>query len=235
MDRTGGHPARPVRHEQTRRATSRFPQRCGPPGEWQSRPAISTTGDSNRSGRGFAPARRPGRAAPRVVSYRLWRVLQTDTHGMIIAMRVVECYKYQSIIRRCGVPRRKPTGTRPELRTRRMKAPDAVPPQDTFLREGQGRLLDPEHRLPLHVTGYDVLKAGPTGRTGSIPRPAAEPPDSSRSQPITGDYDASGGQPHQANTSTPPGKPHPVTGVGDALASASSPPTFGPVRALGGP
>ena len=130
-------------------------------------------------------------------------------------------------------------GSRTEARRyapRVENAPDAEPPRATFQREGQGQLQDPEHRLPSHVTGYAVLK---TQRTGSIPRLTPQPPDSSGvvtpGQPITGDYGAEGGQPHQANISTPPAKPGTVTGVADALASASRPPTSGPVRALGGP
>ena len=116
-----------------------------------------------------------------------------------------------------------------------MHAPDAVAPRDTFQREGQGRLQDPEHRLPLllYVAAYAVLK---TQRTGSIPQLTAAPPDSSRTQPVTGDCEAPGGQPRQANISTTPGSLDTVTGVADALASSPPPPpTFGPGRAWGGP
>ena len=105
-----------------------------------------------------------------------------------------------------------------------MNVPDAVAPRDPFPREGQGRLQDPEHLLPSPVTGYAVLK---TQRTGSIPRPAAAPPDSNRTRRVTGDCDASGGQPHQADISTPLGKLQTVTGVAHALALASSPPDNG--------
>ena len=117
-----------------------------------------------------------------------------------------------------------------------MNAPDAVAPIDPFRREGQGGLPDPEHRLPSRVTGYAVLD---TQRAGDIPRPSAAPPGSSGvvtlGQPVTGKRDAAGGQLHPANISAPPGKLQTATEVAVAPASASSPPTFGPVRAWGGP
>ena len=105
-----------------------------------------------------------------------------------------------------------------------MNAPDAMPPRAAFHWEGQGRLQDPEHRLLLRTAGYAVLK---TQRTASIPLLIEAPPDSNRTRPVTGDCDATGEQPHQANISTPPGKPQTVTGVADALAPASSPPDNG--------
>ena len=105
-----------------------------------------------------------------------------------------------------------------------MNAPDAVAPRTTFQREAQSRLQDPEHRLPLHVTGYAVLK---TQRTASMPRLIAAPPDSSRSRPVTGECDASDGRQDSGNISTPPDNLETVTGVADALAFAPCPPGQG--------
>ena len=123
-----------------------------------------------------------------------------------------------------------------------MNAPDAVAPRDPFRRDSQGPLRDAERPLLGLAVCEPVLKVELTDQTGGIPWGATAPSDSSGvvtlGQPSTGDCHAQRSRPQPVNMVTPPGKPQTVTGVADALAPASKPPpppTFGPVRALGGP
>ncbi len=111
-----------------------------------------------------------------------------------------------------------------------MNAPDAAASQDTFPREGHGRLQDPAHRLPSHVTGYAVLKAQ---RTGSIPRLIAAPPDSDRSRPVIKECDASDERQDSGNISTPPGRLQTVTVVAGAPAPQCSNALVSPLTGVG--
>ena len=129
-----------------------------------------------------------------------------------------------------------------------MNAPDAVAPRDPFRREGQGPLQDPERPLLGLVVREPFLKVELTDRTGGIPRGTTAPSDSNGvvtlGWPSTGDSHAQGSRPQPVNIAMPPGRFQTVTVVACAPEFASMlqrpcqpppPPTFGPVRAWGGP